>query len=70
MTDTRQQRLIEWPNCTTPDCEFKKCMWSGTDLCYNCFRDKVGIRAVMQRYSDTHPAEKVFLSPDGVICHE
>lgn len=29
--------LDGWPNCATPDCPNKCCMWSGTDKCFVCW---------------------------------
>ena len=36
-----------WPNCSTPDCPNKTCLWSPVPLCYPCSEFCVG-REVMR----------------------
>jgi hypothetical protein len=48
----------EWPNCATPDCPNKRCLWSGTPLCYPCAEhalSKEAMRAQWFKYNDAPP---------------
>lgn len=31
-----QEVLDRWPNCSTPDCENKACLWLSTGKCFPC----------------------------------
>jgi hypothetical protein len=46
--------LEEWPNCETPDCEYKQCTWSGTPLCFPCAEREVGHSVMVALYNLTH----------------
>ena len=39
-----------WPNCATIDCSNKRCIWSGTDLCYKCAEQVLGTRSMESLY--------------------
>lgn len=45
----------EWPNCQTPDCPNKLCMWSGLPLCFPCGERAMGREYMMARWTMTHP---------------
>ena len=39
--------LARWPNCATPDCHHKTCVWSPRrDLCYPCSVRVLGVDAM------------------------
>lgn len=47
--------LDTWPNCETPDCEYKCCTWSERpDLCAKCGERVLGKHAMDRRYDETH----------------
>jgi hypothetical protein len=48
-------RASDWPDCATPECTNKVCMWAGEKLCHPCAVRKVGRAEVDKRYADTHP---------------
>lgn len=50
--------LAAWPNCPTPDCQYKVCTWAGTGLCSPCSERLIGKAEMDRRYNETHPAEK------------
>ncbi len=50
--------LEAWPNCATPDCKNKRCIWSGEKECYQCCVRKVGKAEMDRRYEVTHPGMK------------
>lgn len=47
-----------WPNCATPDCENKRCLWSGTPLCYPCAVLALGQVEMDAAYKATHPDDE------------
>lgn len=51
----RPTDLDTWPNCATPDCENKRCMWSGEVWCHPCCVYKFGKAELDRRYRVTHP---------------
>jgi hypothetical protein len=56
LADFRETYGFEWPNCATPDCEHKRCCWSGTDFCHPCAVRVLGRPEVDRRYRATHDA--------------
>ena len=46
--------IDKWPNCPTPDCQHKVCLWAGTGLCSPCSDRKVGKLEMEKRYLVTH----------------
>jgi len=55
-------KFEDWPNCPTPDCQFKVCMWAGTGLCAKCSEARIGKGEMDRRYADTHDDDG--LKPD------
>lgn len=47
-------RAQDWPNCPTPDCQWKVCLWGGTGRCAACSRAMLGAVEMDRRYADTH----------------
>lgn len=45
-----------WPNCSTPDCEFKSCLSEGSDKCYGCLMGTP--RQTMEQYMQTPALEE------------
>jgi hypothetical protein len=45
--------LADWPNCATPDCQFKSCRWAGLGLCYGCSVFAIGRKEMDRRYDAT-----------------
>ena len=43
-----------WPNCITPDCEYKQCTWSAMEYCFTCCERQVGPQEMIRRYNATH----------------
>jgi hypothetical protein len=35
-------KVIDWPNCSTPDCENKVCIWAKTGMCHPCSVKRLG----------------------------
>lgn len=50
-----EEELAAWPNCDTPDCEYKACTWAGLGLCHPCSVRCVGKAEIDRRYTTTHP---------------
>ena len=50
-----QDVLDSWPNCATPDCHHKRCLWSGTVYCHPCATQLLGPEELERRYEHTHP---------------
>lgn len=44
----------DWPNCPTPDCPFKICIWAKENLCYKCTEVKIGSDEIYRRYCNTY----------------
>lgn len=53
LADFRENNGYEWPNCATPDCENKCCMWAGTGRCYPCSERLLGKAEMDRRYAAT-----------------
>ena len=49
-----QALLDEWPNCMTPDCEHKQCMWAKVPFCFVCAAKKLGRAELIRRFNETH----------------
>ena len=49
------EMLAAWPNCATVDCCNKRCLWSGTPLCFPCAVDALGADEMARTYNATHP---------------
>jgi hypothetical protein len=50
-----EQTLLDgWPNCTTPDCQYKACTWADVDWCFQCAVCRLGRSEVIRRYDATH----------------
>lgn len=47
--------LEEWPNCETPDCEYKVCLWARTNLCARCSQRVLGLDEFFRRFVIAHP---------------
>ncbi len=43
-----------WPNCITPDCEFKCCTWSETPYCHHCAKARLGEAEMIRLYNASH----------------
>ena len=43
----------EWPNCPTPDCEWKVNAWAGLGHCSPCSKRIVGPAEMQHRYNAT-----------------
>lgn len=54
LTEADWDNLTGWPNCTTPDCENKQCLWGGLPLCFPCSERVVGREEMIRRYNATH----------------
>jgi hypothetical protein len=52
-----------WPNCTTPDCENKICLWAQKGLCAKCTKKRFGQAYMDNMYEKTH-------YPDGSPSNE
>lgn len=48
--------LRQWPNCPTPDCEYKVCTWARTGLCHPCSVRRLGKAQMDELYEQTHPS--------------
>jgi hypothetical protein len=48
-----EAELAWWPNCATPDCPNKRCLWSGTALCHQCAVHALGAGEMQLRYEET-----------------
>lgn len=46
--------LSAWPNCPTPDCPNKVCLWADTGMCYPCSEYALGKSEMEVRYTETH----------------
>lgn len=47
--------LAAWPNCATPDCGNKTCVWSPLPtICYPCGVARLGKSAMDEVYEVTH----------------
>lgn len=46
--------LTDWPNCATPDCEWKVCTWAHPSLCGCCAKAILGDVEMIRRYDATH----------------
>lgn len=44
----------DWPNCSTPDCENKVCVWATATLCAPCSLSLVGPDEMIRRWNATH----------------
>ena len=54
-----QDVLDAWPNCATPDCQNKTCLWAPSpDLCYPCNERFYGKVLMDTQYALTHKDEK------------
>jgi hypothetical protein len=52
--DGADDGLDWWPNCSTPDCALKVCLWAGTGLCAKCSACLLGEAELEARYVATH----------------
>lgn len=46
------------PNCPTPDCPNKVCLWAGTGVCHPCSEVRLGRIEFQIRYEETHPMKE------------
>lgn len=49
--------LDDWPNCPTPDCPNKVCLWAGTGVCHRCSQYHLGVEEMENRYAATRDDE-------------
>lgn len=54
LDDDRETNGCEWPNCSTPDCEHKRCDWGSETRCHFCEERRVGKVEMDRRYHATH----------------
>ena len=59
-------RFKDWPNCPTPDCQFKVCTWAGTGRCSPCSKAKLGEVEMQRRYNATHTDGKLNADLEGI----
>jgi len=55
-------KFEDWPNCPTPDCQFKVCVWAETGRCAKCSEAMLGKAEMDRRYAATHTDG--YLNPD------
>jgi hypothetical protein len=55
-----EEDLLTWPNCATPDCEYKANRWAGLGLCTPCSTRVLGEVELQRRYDATRvsPADR------------
>lgn len=53
LADFRERSGYDWPNCATPDCEHKACVWAGTGQCYPCSERRLGKSEMDRRWAAT-----------------
>jgi len=46
--------INDWPNCPTPDCENKICLWANSGLCYKCSEAVYGKEEMKAQYNRTY----------------
>lgn len=46
--------MMNWPDCETPDCENKVCLWGSHTHCYPCEELIAGTAEMTRRYNMTH----------------
>ena len=46
--------LDEWPNCVTPDCQYKVCTWASDTHCFQCTKRLYGMEYMILMYNITH----------------
>lgn len=44
----------EWPNCSTPDCQYKVCTWVSDKFCFKCMEKQIGKAEMICIYNATH----------------
>jgi hypothetical protein len=50
-----RENLSHWPNCATPDCEYKTCTWSPWPTrCFKCGERLLGRERMIEAYNATH----------------
>lgn len=60
--------LDTWPNCATPDCEYKCCTWSGTVYCAIHAQESIGPDELTRRYNATHERPWDFPVAPGTVA--
>ena len=46
--------MEEWPNCPVSDCQWKCCLWAGTDFCFYHAAICLGRDEMIRRWYLTH----------------
>lgn len=46
--------LVPWPDCETPYCPYKVCLWGSDTRCYPCEEKLAGADVMRVRYALTH----------------
>lgn len=63
-------KFKDWPNCPTPDCQFKVCVWARTGLCAKCSDAMLGNAEMDRRYDETHTDGALNEDVEGVESPE
>lgn len=50
-------KLDAWPNCETPDCQYKVCLWAGTGRCAPCSLRALGADEMIRLWNAAHPTD-------------
>jgi hypothetical protein len=46
-----------WPSCITPDCPYRRCLWTDTEWCYPCAEKELGPDEMYRLYNNAHQGE-------------
>lgn len=66
MTGPTQATLDAWPNCSTPDCPNKVCLWLSREKCFPC---ATGVDRGKYEKATTKEERNVLLAEAGTLTH-
>jgi hypothetical protein len=59
-------KMKDWPNCSTPDCGNKVCLWASLTKCYKCCERIYGTEFMKDLYNITHEGGRLNPEIEGI----